>query len=144
MISLLRFNGTSLHDPAIDAWLASRPPELGALATEWFAEIRRCGSAVHEVMHDGCPTGCVEDAGFAYVNVFTKHVNVGFFQGASLPDPTGLLQGSGKYMRHVKLHPGVAYDAQALRALVTAAYSDIVTKLAREATARGAAKHMKD
>ena len=47
-------------------------------------------------------------------------------------------------MRHVKLHPGVAYDAHALRALVTAAYSDIVAKLARESTARGAAKHMKD
>jgi hypothetical protein len=139
MTSLLRFDGSSLRDPAIDDWLSSRPADLAALATEWFAEIRRCGSEVRELMHDGCPTGCVEDAGFAYVNVFAKHVNVGFFQGATLPDPAGLLQGSGKYMRHVKLRPGVPYDIQALRALVAAAHGDIVKKLAPAAEANRAA-----
>jgi hypothetical protein len=38
--------------------------------------------------------------------VFTAHVNVGFFRGAELSDPNGLLQGTGKFMRHVKLRPG--------------------------------------
>ena len=91
--------------------------------------MRRCGPGVRELMHDGCPTACVDDAAFAYVNAFRAHVNVGFFQGALLADPAGLLEGTGKYMRHVKLRPGVPVDEQALEALVVTAYHDIVAKL---------------
>lgn len=131
MPALLRFNGAVVQDPAIAAWLDTRPGELGSIARTWFAQMRSCGPEVRELMHDGCPTVCVEDAAFAYVNVFRSHVNVGFFQGASLADPAGLLQGDGKYMRHVKLRPGVAVDGAALEALVTAAYRDIVAKIAR-------------
>ena len=76
-------------------------------------------------MHDGLATACVGDCPFAYVGAFTAHVNVGFFQGAGLPDPAGLLMGSGKHMRHVKLQPGVAVDESALAALIAAAYVDI-------------------
>ena len=32
-------------------------------------------------------------------DVFTSHVNVGFFHGAALPDPARLLQGNGKFCR---------------------------------------------
>jgi hypothetical protein len=45
----------------------------------------------------------VGDAPFGYVNSFKSHVNVGFFQGAGLKDPAGLLEGSGKRKRHVKI-----------------------------------------
>jgi len=58
-------------------------------------------------------------------NVFTAHVNVGFFQGASLPDPAHLLQGTGKFMRHVKLRPGTAANTLGLSRLIEMAYSDI-------------------
>ena len=80
-------------------------------------------------MHDGCPNVCVQDAPFAYVNAFRSHVNVGFFHGASLADPEGLLEGEGKYMRHVKLKPGRTIDSSALEALITASYQDILTRL---------------
>jgi hypothetical protein len=76
-------------------------------------------------MHDGLATACVGDVPFAYVGVFTAHINVGFFHGASLPDRAGLLQGSGRHMRHVKLKPGVVVDESALEALITAAYVDV-------------------
>ena len=69
------------------------------------------------------------DAPFGYVNVFTSHVNMGFFHGASLPDPSRLLHGAGKFMRHVKLKPGTATDAAALRKLIEAAYSDIKARV---------------
>ncbi|MBS0449022.1 MAG: DUF1801 domain-containing protein [Proteobacteria bacterium] len=130
MPALLTFNGAVLRNPAIDAWLASRPAALGAIAKIWFERMRRCGPDVRELMHDGCPTACIGDAGFAYVNVYTAHANVGFFQGASLADPAGLLQGHGKYMRHVKLRPGAAIDEAALEALVAGAYRDIGARLA--------------
>ncbi len=80
-------------------------------------------------MHDGCPVVCVQDAAFAYVNAFKAHVNLGFYQGAVLDDPAGLLLGDGKLMRHVKLRPGEAPDARALNALVAAAYRDVRSRL---------------
>ena len=64
-----------------------------------------------------------------YVNAFTPHVNVGFFHGAALPDPARLLQGTGKFMRHVKLRQGTAIDAASLSGLIEAAYSDIKARV---------------
>src|SRR5471032_1380379 len=110
---LLRFKGTVERDPAVDAWMNEHRGELGAIAHEWFKAMRRCGDEVRELLHDGCPVACLGDVPFGYVNVFTSHVNVGFFQGAALPDPAHLLQGSGKRMRHVKLRLGASADALA-------------------------------
>ena len=91
--------------------------------------MRDCGPDVRELLHDGHPTACVGDAAFAYTNAFAAHVNVGFFLGATLPDPAGLLEGDGRYMRHVKLRPGKAVDSAALAGLIAAAYLDIRTRL---------------
>src|SRR5277367_4127183 len=115
---LLRFNGAVERDPAIDAWMTGHAVELGAIAQEWFEMMRRCGDEVRELLHDGHPVACLGDVPFGYVNVFTSHVNVGFFQGAALQDPARLLQGAGQYMRHVKLKPGTATNAAALRKLI--------------------------
>jgi hypothetical protein len=125
----LRFNGAVERDPAIDAWMKAHTGELGAIAREWFEVMRRCGDEVRELLHDGCPVACLGDAPFGYVNVFTSHVNVGFFQGAALPDPARLLQGTGKFMRHVKLRPGAATNAAALSVLIEAAYTDIKARV---------------
>jgi hypothetical protein len=126
---LLRFNGAVERDPAIDVWMQEHGGELGAIAQEWFGVMRRCGDEVRELLHDGCPVACLGDAPFGYVNLFTSHVNVGFFQGAALPDPARLLQGTGKRMRHVKLRPGTAMDAAALRRLIETAYSDMKARV---------------
>ncbi len=126
---LLRFNGAVKRDPAIATWLADQPTELESLAKPWFARMRRCGADVRELMHDGQATVCVGDAPFAYVGAYKAHVNVGFFHGASLPDRAKLLEGNGRYMRHVKLEPGVAFDESALEELIAAAYRDIGMRL---------------
>lgn len=106
--------------------------ELGAIAERWFAVMRACGDDVREVLHDGHPTACVGDAAFAYVNAFQAHVNAGFFRGAELADPAGLLEGTGKFMRHVKLRPDRGVDATALRKLIEAAYADMRARLMAE------------
>jgi hypothetical protein len=124
-VRLMRFPSAVAHDPAVDAWFDARPAALGAIARVWFERMRACGADVRELLHDGHPTACVGDAAFAYTNAFTAHVNVGFFLGTALADPAGLLEGSGRYMRHVKLVPGAPVDAAALEALIRAAYLEI-------------------
>ena len=126
---LLRFDGTLERDPAIDRWLKEHRGELGAIAREWFEVMRACGDEVRELLHDGCPVECLGDAPFGYVNVLTPHVNVGFFQGAALPDPARLLQGTGKFMRHVKLKPRTSAYAASLHRLIEAAYADIKARV---------------
>lgn len=128
-VEWLRFDGAVERDPAIDAWMNARAGELGAIAVYWFDAMRRCGDEVRELMHDGCPVACFGDAPFGYVNVFTSHVNVGFFQGAALPDPGRLLKGAGKYMRHVTLRPGEATNSAALHTLIETAYSEMKARV---------------
>ncbi len=126
---LLRFNGSVERDSAIDTWMQEHADELGAIAHQWFEVMRKCGDEVRELLHDGCPVACLGDAPFGYVNVFKSHVNVGFFQGAALPDPAHLLQGTGKFMRHVKLKPGTNTSVEKLSRLIVEAYSDIKARL---------------
>lgn len=132
MKDLLRFPEATSRDPAIDVWLDEQVPELGAIALTWFTRMRRCGPDVRELMPDGWPTACVGDAPFGYVAVFRTHANVGFFYGAELEDPTGLLAGAGKRMRHVKVKPGVEFDSAALDAVIGTAYTDVKLRLAAE------------
>ncbi|MCZ6690418.1 MAG: DUF1801 domain-containing protein [Planctomycetota bacterium] len=108
--------------------------ELGAIAQHWFEVMRDCGDDVRELLHDGHPTACVTDAAFAYVNAFKAHVNVGFFRGAELADPNGLLEGTGKFMRHVKLRPEGEVDAAALVKLINTAYTDMKGRLKAHGT----------
>ncbi len=129
MDDLLRFPSAVKHDVAIDAWLRGQRDDLRPLVETWFERMRQCGGDVRELMHDGCPTACVEDAAFGYVNAFRDHVNVGFFSGALLKDPARLLEGTGKRGRHVKLLPGHEVDSAALAQLIDAAYVDTGARL---------------
>jgi hypothetical protein len=116
-------------DPAVDLWLNDETTELRSIAQKWFAQMRQCGDDVLELMHDGCPVACIGDAPFAYVNTFKHHINVGFFNGAALADPMGLLEGSGKRMRHVKLKPSSKINTADLCKLIDAAYLDMKARL---------------
>ncbi len=113
------------RDTEIENWMETHGGELGAIARHWFEVMRGCGDDVREVLHDGHPTACVDDAAFGYVNAFTGHVNVGFFLGAEIDDPSGLLVGTGKFMRHVKMRPESDIDATALTKLIKTAYIDM-------------------
>ena len=126
---LFIFPEAAQHLPEIDEWLSSEPDALFSIARRWFAAFRECGDDVNEIMHDGCPTACVDGAAFGYVNVFKSHINAGFFTGALLPDPHKLLEGTGKRMRHVKLRPDGRVDSQALSELINSAYADVKSRL---------------
>ena len=124
-MTILRFSGTRKRDPAIADWFGSKPEPFKTTAQTWFERMRAAGRDVEELLHDGYPIVCVDEAPFAYVNAYKDHVNVGFFYGALLDDPARLLEGAGRRGRHVKLWPDRDVDDGALRALVAAAYADI-------------------
>jgi hypothetical protein len=125
----LRYDGVSKHDPRIEAWFDTHHDPYRLMVRSWFERMRGSGPDVRELFHDGCPIACVGDAPFGYVNAFKAHANVGFYHGAALADPKGLLEGAGKYMRHVKVRPGSDIDERALNDLIAAAYRDIRKRL---------------
>jgi hypothetical protein len=59
--------------------------------------------------------------GFCYIGVYRNHVNLGFIQGADLPDPQGLLQGEGKQLRHIKIKTPGDLEQNHLRRFLRAA-----------------------
>jgi hypothetical protein len=126
---IFRLSGARKLDPAVETWLNDEPAALRAIAKQWFTQMRECSDDVVELIHDGCPVACVGDAAFGYVNSFKSHVNVGFFYGAALNDPHGILVGNGKRMRHVKLLPADQLNTQFLTGLIAAAYVDIKNRL---------------
>jgi hypothetical protein len=132
MTQLFRLLSSVKRDPAIEVWMQGHSGELGAIARRCFNAMRDCGEDVREVLHDGHPTACVGDAAFAYVDAFKAHVNVGFFRGAELADPEGLLEGTGKFMRHVKLRPERDVDRTTLTKLIKTAYIDMRSRLKGE------------
>ena len=129
MSQLFRFPTSVKRDPAIEAWMRTHTGELGTIAQHWFEIMRDCGDDVRELLHDGHPTACVTDAAFAYVNAFKAHVNVGFFRGAEISDPDGLLEGTGKFMRHVKIRNEDEVNTRALKKLIETAYNDMKERL---------------
>jgi hypothetical protein len=128
----MRFPSSVEREPSIETWMHEHTGELGVIARRWFEVMRTCGDDVRELLHDGHPTACVGDAAFGYVSAFRDHVNVGFFRGAELQDAKGLLEGIGRFMRHVKLRPGQPIDDAALRALVVTAYGDMKRRVDAE------------
>lgn len=130
-VRLFTLEGTQRRHPEVENWFETPSSPLRALARRWFDVMRSCGPDVAEVLHDGHPTACVDAAAFGYVNAFRDHVNVGFFGGATLPDPAGLLEGSGRFMRHVKVRPGENVDEHALSRLIASAYQQMKDEWAR-------------
>ena len=61
---------------------------------------------------------------YAYIGVHRSHLNLGFYHGASLEDPCGILEGAGKRLRHVKIRGVAAAQKPAIRALLAQAIED--------------------
>jgi hypothetical protein len=84
---------------------------LRPLAEQWFARMQQCGDGVRELMHDGRR---VEEALFGCVNVFTAHVTVVFSTARRWRTRQACCEGTGKYVRQLKLRSGGELDDAAL------------------------------
>jgi len=61
---------------------------------------------------------------FCYVGAYSEYVNLGFYYGAELSDPEGLLEGTGKKFRHIKVYETEAVDRWAIRDIVQRAFEE--------------------
>jgi hypothetical protein len=69
--------------------------------------------------------------GYTYILPHNEWVNLGFYKGTDLPDPEGLLEGTGARMRHVKIRTTKEAEQPAVRALVKAALAERKKALGR-------------
>jgi len=79
--------------------------------------------------------------GYAYIMPRHGYVNLGFYQGAALADPEGLLEGTGKGLRHVKIRSAAEAARPGVRALVAAALARRRSGGADDGGGRAATRH---
>jgi hypothetical protein len=130
-VRLFPLEGSVARDPGVQSWFDQPPTELRELARKWFSVMKASGPDVLELLHDGHPTVCVAGIALGYVNAFTEHINVGFYLGSTLRDPAHILEGTGRFMRHVKVRSIEGTNHDALRELIGQAYVDLKDRLAQ-------------
>ena len=61
---------------------------------------------------------------YAYIAIHASHINLGFYQGVSLPDTDALLQGSGKNLRHIQIRDEQVVRSEGIKKLLNAAIAE--------------------
>ena len=117
-----------LEPDIFDAWLAEQSADLRDVLAEIRAAIVASGHNFREGIKWGSPSYWLPEVSrrnICYIAPHTDYVRLGFFNGALMPDPDGILEGTGKKLRHVKVYKVDDTNRQTLTDYVTAA-----TKLA--------------
>lgn len=115
-------------DQHLARFLAKYTPEVAAVATAALARMRKHLRGAVELVYDNYnalaigfgPTERASDA-ILSIAVYPRWVSLFFLQGANLPDPQGLLRGSGKRVRHIVLEDAALLDQPAVRGLIARA-----------------------
>ena len=111
----------SASDPQVDEWFSAQSRTLGPIASAARALLDEGLPGARQAIKWGYPTW-VGKGNIAAVQPHTDHVNLQFYRGTSLPDPEGVLEGTGKELRHVKLRHARDVRTPAVKALVRAAW----------------------
>ena len=110
----------------VDEFLAPHTPQVRDLAMQTRDLIKSIMPRVIEVVRPGrnaitYASGDKMADWIFYISPFKSHINLGFLRGTELPDPAGLMEGTGKLLRHVKIRRAEDLEAPALRALIQTA-----------------------
>lgn len=103
---------------ACDRWFVSRSGEQKLILLALRKQICAAGKNITEEFKWSRPCYTGDHGLFCYLHSTKHHATLGFAQGASLDDPRGLLKGTGKAMRHIKLATRDDLDAAAIKALL--------------------------
>ena len=101
----------------VDDYVAKQKPEFREIVETLRGLVKKAAPDLDEQMKWGRPCYIGDDK-VCYISVMTYWVNLGFFRGTELKDPKGLLEGTGKGMRHIKVHKVGDIDTDALTALI--------------------------
>lgn len=115
-------------DRQLKSFLAKYTPEVAAVAKAALARMRKRLPGAVELVYDNYnalvigfgPTERASDAIFS-IALYPRWVNLFFLRGASLPDPKGLLKGSGNQVRSIVLEDAAILDTRAVRGLISRA-----------------------
>lgn len=112
----------------VEEFLDSYSPEVREMALKARETVQRVAPKATERVHTGWKIivyglGDKMAEQFCAIMPLRSYVNLGFYKGTDLPDPKGLLEGTGKRLRHVKIKQIENADGPALRALIKAAYA---------------------
>ncbi|HEY0672658.1 MAG TPA: DUF1801 domain-containing protein [Longimicrobiales bacterium] len=108
---------------SFDDYLEDQTPSNRAIIRALRQFVKRSEPKLKETVKwgNGCWVG--ESGPVAYVYAATGYVQFGFFHGSLLSDSKGLLEGTGKYVRHIKVHDPSDIDNRAFAALLKQAAS---------------------
>ena len=104
----------------VDRFVADVELPLRAIVEALRAMIRSEVPALREQLKMDIPWYSLRE-GVCYIAPYSKHVNLGFPFGAHIKDPKKLLEGTGKNLRHVKIHSPEEARSSDIRALLRAA-----------------------
>jgi hypothetical protein len=115
-------------DRQLNRFLAKYTPEVAAVARAALVRMRKRLPGAVELVYDNYnalaigfgPNEKASDAIFS-IAVYPRWVNLFFLRGASLPDPKGLLKGSGSQVRSILLEDAALLDKPAIRGLMSRA-----------------------
>jgi len=123
--------------------IAKQPPEMAKLVKALLPKLRHLLPGAVELVYDkrrGMVVGfCPDEHASNAINsiaVYSKWINLYFFEGDTLPDPEGLLRGTGNMVRSIRITSAEDLDRPAVKALMAEALKRAHPKLDRNATRR--------
>ena len=103
---------------SFDDWLVEVDTRLRPLAVELRRMLLEAGPDLRESIKWGKPCFEKKVRIFYIASQSDKYVTLGLWQGALLPNPDGLIEGTGKRMRHVKIRSLEDLEAPALGRII--------------------------
>src|SRR5690349_2502827 len=120
----------------LDRMIAKRSPEMAALTRAVLAKLRPRFPGATEIVYDKknalvigfCPGNRPSEA-INSIAVYSKWINLYFFEGDTLDDPEGVLQGTGSTVRSIRITSAADVDRPAVKALLAQARKAAVPPL---------------
>ena len=120
----------------LDKIIAKQSPEMAKLTRAVLAKLRPRFPGAVEMVYDkkrGMVVGfCPDERASNVINsigVYSKWINLYFFEGDTLPDPEGMLQGTGAIVRNIRVTAAADLDRPAVKALMAEALKRAHPKL---------------
>lgn len=137
------FSSTASAKRQLASILSGLPPAMEKLTRAVLPKMRARLPGTVEMVYDkknSLVIGfCADERASSVINsiaVYSRWINLYFFEGDTLPDPEGLLQGSGTTVRSLRLTSASDLDRPAVKALVAAALNRADPPLDRRAKGR--------